>query len=137
MEMDGRHLDRIAKSLARSAARRETLKASLGGLLAAAFGTAGLEAEAKKKRCTKRRHLCEGKAKCCGDRIRCKDFPQQECQGVDLPPGKRCCGIEGASCDPHFGVSTGGNSRGNCDCCGPLWCGKQNDGKYRCQPEGT
>ena len=137
--MDGRHLDRIAKTLAGSAARRETLKASLGGLLAAALGTTGPEAEAKKKRCTKRRHLCEGKAKCCGDRIRCKDFPQQECQGVDLPPGKRCCGIEGASCDPNFGEPTGGSPKtfGNCDCCDPLWCGKKKDGKYRCQTQET
>jgi hypothetical protein len=133
--MDGRYLDRIAKALAGSTPRRNTIRLSLGGVLAAAFGKIGPDAGAKskKKRCRKTGQACSADHKCCNDSglIRCREFPAQECRDLT---GFHCCGLEGASCDPNFGVQ---DRFGNCSCCSPLFCGKHKHGKFRCQTEDT
>lgn len=87
----------------------------------------------KKKRCRKQGKTCGGNTKCCNESglIRCQEFPTQECRDLT---GLRCCGVEGAPCDPDFGVP---DRFGNCSCCTPLFCGKHKHGKFRCQAEDT
>ncbi len=143
--MDGTTFDRFVKALAGSVPRRAAVKALAGGGLAAAGATAGVhELDAKnkkKKRCRKPGQTCGGQKKCCKDKgaTVCQDFSSSLCLGVTLS-GNRCCGLEGTICDPGFGTPVEIdpiNAVGNCSCCDPLFCGKQLDGKFRCQVEVT
>jgi hypothetical protein len=133
--MDARLFDRIAKALVGRAPRRQTLKLTLAGVLAATIGKIDPDAEAKskKKRCRKTGQTCTANHKCCNDSglIRCREFPVQECGDLT---GFHCCGLEGAICDPKFGFP---GKFGNCSCCDPLFCGKHKHGKFRCQTEDT
>jgi hypothetical protein len=146
--VDGSAFDRIIKNLADRAPRRETLRAIAGGGFAAAlsqFG-AGEPIAAKKKHHRKKKKV--GLGKTCGGRKQCsqedgpavcQDFASTTCTGVDLS-GNRCCGLEGALCDPDFGDPIEPDpitAVGNCSCCDPLFCGKQPDGEFRCQVEPT
>ncbi|MFN8591832.1 MAG: hypothetical protein U0031_10265 [Thermomicrobiales bacterium] len=138
--MDGRTFDRIVATLSGSGPRRDAVKVALAaGLSVAAsrFRTPDTQA-GKKKRCRKIGESCGGKHKCCNNSrsVKCQEFPVGECQDLS---GFHCCGIEGARCDPHFGTPSGGgpNTFGNCSCCGPLFCGKQLNGEFRCQTEDT
>jgi hypothetical protein len=144
--VDGRTFDRIAKALSGMVPRREAVRAVLGTGAAAATAQIGLVATAarqrrkKKVRCRKPGEVCGGKKKCCtknGPAV-CQAFGSPQCRGVDLT-GNRCCGQEGALCDPDFGtpLEMTPNSRGNCSCCSPLFCGRQMDGSFRCQTEET
>jgi len=142
--MDGHTFDRLARALAGSTARRAAMKALAGGGLAVAGATAGVhdgDAKKKKKRCRKPGQACGGQKKCCKDKgpTVCQDFPPTFCKGVDLT-GNRCCGLEGAKCNPNFGTPIENmipTSVGNCSCCDPLYCGKQANGEFRCQVEDT
>jgi hypothetical protein len=144
--VDGRTFDRIAKALSGMVPRREAVRAVLGTGAAATAAQIGLVATAarqrrkKKVRCRKPGEVCGGKKKCCtknGPAV-CQEFSSLLCVGVDLT-GTRCCGQEGAGCDPNFGtpLEMSPTSRGNCSCCSPLFCGEQTDGSFRCQTEDT
>jgi hypothetical protein len=136
--MDGRHFDRITRSLADSAPRRAAIKAAAGATLAAALASVGSIADAKKKkRCRKVSQTCgssskKGRRKCCNKSglVRCEAFPTTTCPTLS---GFYCC--------PNFGPPLGPpedeGSRGNCSCCDPLFCGEQSDGSFRCQTEET
>lgn len=142
--MDGASFDQITRTLTSRSLRRNALKALAGGGLALAL-TAGpdriISAKRRRKRCRKAGATCGGQKKCCskGGPLVCQPFISPLCEGVDLI-GNRCCGLEGAKCDPTFGTSlpphdTG--AHGNCSCCAPLYCGEQLDGEFRCQVEVT
>jgi hypothetical protein len=137
--MDGELFDRIAKHLAGLTPRRDAVKVvAAGGLASVGAGLLKVHATAKKKkknRCRKFGQTCGGKNKCCKNKgpASCQEFDNQECFGVDLS-GKRCCGLEGAICNPNFGDP---GAFGNCSCCHPLFCGQQPGGKFRCQNEDT
>jgi hypothetical protein len=143
--MDGNHFDRIVKTLADRAPRRETIKALAGGGLLAAAG--GLDASAKRKKNKHKKkerkigQTCGGRKKCSKKQgpVACQPFPSPLCEGVDLT-GNRCCGLEGTICDPNFGTPlepTPVTGVGNCSCCDPLFCAEQTDGSFRCQIEPT
>jgi hypothetical protein len=142
--MDGNRFDRLVKSLAERAPRRETVKALVGGGLLATAGTFAGEARKKKKHKKKVRKIgqtCGGKKKCGKKKgpTACQAFPGPLCAGVDLT-GNRCCGLEGTICDPNFGEPldpTPVTGVGNCSCCDPLFCAEQTDGSFRCQIEPT
>ena len=145
--MDGSIFDRLVKNLSNRAPRRETLRIILsGGLVAAASRMSADDSAAKKKHKHKKTErklgqTCGGKQKCSqkqGTAV-CQEFANSTCQGVDLS-GDRCCGLEGTICDPNFGTPIEPmpiDAVGNCSCCDPLFCGKQPDGKFRCQVEPT
>lgn len=136
--MDGAGFDRLARLLAGSSPRRTAVRVAAGaGLTALVAKIGGGEAAAKKKRkkrCRRFGQTC-GKKKCCKTNgpAKCQEFANQECLGVALS-GKRCCGLEGARCDPNFGDA---DLFGNCSCCHPLFCGQQPNGQFRCQAEDT
>jgi hypothetical protein len=137
--VDGSTFDRIVKSLAGLAPRRGALKVAVVAGASGAASRHGLaETVARKRRCRRRGQKCGGRKKCCNRSglVRCREFPVLDCKDIS---GLRCCGLEGASCDPDFGTPAGPSptSFGNCSCCGPLFCGKQVDGSFRCQTEDT
>jgi hypothetical protein len=147
--VDSKLFDRISKSLAGLSPRRDAAKALAGTGFAAAVARYRIEitgAKKKRKRCRKIGQTCGGKKKCCNKSglVRCRPFTNIDCDGVDLT-GNRCCGLEGAPCDPNFGEpAAGGNPMtafGNCSCCpglvSGLFCGKQSDGSFKCQTTDT
>jgi hypothetical protein len=137
--MDASLFDRITKSLAGAGPRRNAVKALAGVGLAAV--TTRLGVNDASARCQKLGRRCGGNKKCCNKSglVSCQDFPQGECQDPGKAAGLRCCGQEGAHCNPKFGSpgSPSPTTYGNCSCCAPLFCGKQTDGKFRCQTEDT
>ena len=140
--MDSRLFDRITKTLADTGPRRNAVKALAGAGLAA-FATK-LSVDDASARCQRIGQTCGGNKRCCNQSglVSCEDFPTSLCRRPERPDGKRCCGQEGARCDPKFGNpieprDVSPNSRGNCSCCDPLYCGKQTNGEFRCQPEDT
>lgn len=142
--MDGASFDRIARTLSSPSLRRTALKALAGGGLAlAATHTPERITSAKRrhKRCRKAGQTCGNQKKCCGKNgpLVCQPFTSTLCLGETLG-GNRCCGLEGAKCDPTFGLPQepmDPGSRGNCSCCAPLFCGMQLEGEFRCQVEVT
>ena len=140
--MGSRLFDRITKTLADAGSRRNAVKAITGVGLAAVTTKLGVnDASAS---CQKIGETCGHHKRCCNKSglVRCEDFPTSRCLHPHKPAGKRCCGQEGARCDPKFGdplepSDVSPNARGNCSCCDPLYCGKQPDGKFRCQTEDT
>lgn len=141
--MDAPRFDRLVRSLSDRLLRRDALRALVGGGVVVAAGAAEDDATArrkKRKRCKKPGGACGGRKKCCqGDGTAlCRAFNNPQCQGVSLT-GNRCCGAEGAICDPTFGTPLGTTpgQRGNCSCCADLFCGEQSDGSFRCQTEQT
>jgi hypothetical protein len=144
--MDGSLFDRITKLLIDAAPRRQAVRAAAGASLAAVaarFGVddAGARKKKRKKRCRKIGQTCgSGNGKCCNNSavVRCEEFSNLWCQGVELT-GFRCCGQVGARCDPTFGTTIDPSpiSGGNCSCCADFYCGKQLDGVYRCQTDDT
>ena len=141
--MDDAIFDRLAKLLAGSSLRRNAVRVTAGAGLTALVARLGDQVVAKKKkkkeRCRKFGEVC-GKKKCCTDKgpASCQEFPSALCQGVSLS-GNRCCGLEGAICNPNFGtpIDISPISGGNCSCCEPLFCGQQPGGRFRCQTEDT
>jgi hypothetical protein len=137
--MDGALFDRITKTLVNAAPRRNAVKALAGIGLAAV--TTDLGVEDASARCQKIGQRCGGNKTCCNKSglVRCENFPQGECLNPGKPAGMRCCGQEGAPCDPKFGTPTGSGpgTYGNCSCCAPLFCGKRRKGVFRCQAEDT
>lgn len=139
-DMDGVDFDRLAKLLAGSSLRRTAVRVAAGAGLTALVARFGGDAavaknkKKRKKRCRKFGQTC-GKKKCCKTNgpAKCQQFGNQECFGVELS-GKRCCGLEGARCNPNFGDP---GLLGNCSCCHPLFCGQQPNGQFRCQTEDT
>jgi hypothetical protein len=139
--MDASLFDRITKTLADAGPRRNAVKALAGAGLAAVTTRLGVnEASA---RCQKIGERCGGNKKCCNKSglVSCEDFPTSRCLHPQKPAGKRCCGQEGARCDPRFGDpieprDVSPDSRGNCSCCDPLYCSKST-GEFRCQSEDT
>ncbi|MGH2616075.1 MAG: hypothetical protein ACRDJC_12605 [Thermomicrobiales bacterium] len=140
--MDGDLFDHFAKNLAGQAPRRDAVRAfAAGGLATVGSRLFPIEAGAKKKRrCRKFGQTCGGKKKCCKKKgpASCEEFGNSECFDVELT-GRRCCGQEGAICNPNFGTpgSSNPDTFGNCSCCQQLFCGKQPNGQFRCQSEDT
>jgi hypothetical protein len=145
--MDSNAFDRLARAFSGIAPRRNAVQAAIGAGIAASVsrvGSAGVAAKKKRKRrCRKPGERCGGKHKCCDKSgpTRCATFDSFLCSGVSLG-GRRCCGQEGARCDPTFGDPIedpvdSPNSVGNCSCCEPLYCGEQPNGQFRCQEEDT
>jgi hypothetical protein len=122
--MDGTLFDRITRTLADHTPRREAVQALAGSALAT-IGLALSQAPVLAK-CRKRLQTCGGKAKkkCCNKSglIRCRHPAKHECAEVH-GTGRRCCGLDGASCDPTLA---------DCDCCGFAVCVPFLDGP-RCE----
>jgi hypothetical protein len=143
--MDGTLFDRVVKSLADAGHRRNAVKTLAGAGLAAVTTKFGADnATASQNTCQNIGQRCGGSKICCNTSglVSCENFPTSLCVHPGKPAGTRCCGQEGARCDPKFGTplephKVSPNARGNCSCCDPLFCGKQNDGKFRCQVEDT
>ena len=145
--MDGAFFDRITKTFADRGRRRDAFKAIAGaGVIAAglAIDSDDVRAGRKRKHCRKIGQRCGGKKTCCNKSglVRCEEFPADLCQNSGKSAGTRCCGQAGARCDPKFGTPLADpefspNAGGNCSCCDPLFCGKQPNGKFRCQIEST
>ena len=143
--MDGTLFDRIAKTLAQAEPRRNAVKALAGvGLAAVTIKLGADNTSAHRQRCQNIGQTCGGDKICCNKSglVRCENFPTSLCVDPGKPAGTRCCGQEGARCDPKFGKQLvprkfSRTSRGNCSCCDPLYCGKQIDGEFRCQTEDT
>ena len=140
--MDASLFDCITKSLADAGSRRNAVKAFVGAGLAAVSTRLGVNDASA--RCQKIGQRCGGNKQCCNESglVRCENFPTPLCVDPGKPAGTRCCGQEGARCDPKFGKQLvprkfSQTSRGNCSCCDPLYCGKQSDGKFGCQTEDT
>lgn len=138
--MIGPGFDRLTRRLAARAPRRETIATLAAAGWTLVGGRPGDQAAAKSRRCRTFGQRCGGKHKCCAKKgpASCQPFPSSLCKGVDRT-GDRCCGMEGAVCDPQFGmpIDISPTSGGNCSCCEPLFCGKQPDGMFRCQTEDT
>jgi hypothetical protein len=142
--MDGKSFDRITRLLATINPRREAIRVLAGTGFAAVAARLGADGATGKKRCRNIGQSCGARKRCCNESglVRCEEFPANRCQNSGKPTGKRCCGQVGARCDPEFGTPIENpidspNSRGNCSCCDPLYCGKQANGKFRCQIEDT
>jgi hypothetical protein len=122
--MDVKRLDQVARKLIANVPRREAVKTLAGGLsatLAARFGATKVAAGD----CRKRRRSCSRGGQCCGGKkTACREFPTSTCLTLD---GRRCCGLEGASCsnDPD---------KNHCDCCDGLYCSGIS-GRGVCQEE--
>jgi hypothetical protein len=141
--VDSKLFDRITRVLAGISPRRDAAKALAGtgfAAIAARYGLVATGAKKKKKRCRKIGQSCGGRKKCChkSGLVRCQSFPHRDCIGVEFT-GRRCCGLEGAPCDPNFGepLSPDPLTFGNCSCCLGLFCGKQLDDSFKCQTEDT
>jgi hypothetical protein len=143
--VDATSFDRLVKALVGIVPRRVAVRVAIGtGItgVASRFGLAESAARKKKrkkkKRCRRQGQTCGGKRKCCNKSglIQCREFPVLDCEDI---AGFYCCGLEGAPCDPGFGTPAGPSPTtfGNCSCCGPLFCGEQLDGSFRCQTEDT
>ena len=130
--------DRLARSLAASRARREAVRASVGGVLAAVATRFGPEADARKKRkrkkkkkkpaCLDLRASCAANAECCSANlgvVACREHLATNVACASQFPGRRCCALETVVCNP---------SNGNCDCCDDLVCSLAADDQFRCQP---
>jgi hypothetical protein len=125
--VDGNLFDRISRKLASSAPRRATLRATVGAAFAGMSAASGFDAIAgkkNKKRCRKRLKKCGGRKKCCNGSglIKCQnvqDETRPECDGFSW---RRCCGLDGASCNPD---------KGDCECCLGTSC-VERDGVFRC-----
>ena len=140
--MDGTLFDRLTKTLADAGSRRNAVKALAGAGLATVATKVGVNDASA--RCQKIGESCGGNRKCCNQSglVSCEHFPTSLCLHPHKPAGRRCCGQEGARCDPNFGDpleprEISPHARGNCSCCDPLFCGKQPNGDYRCQAEST
>ena len=107
---------------------RAAVAAALGGV---SSGIAGGIAEARKnrKRCRKRLRQCDGRKKCCNGSglIRCQIVQDGDKPACDSLLGRRCCGIDGAPCDP---------ANNDCDCCPNTFC-NDTDGTFRCTQPPT
>ena len=123
--MDVKRLDKVARKLIATIPRREAVRTVAGGIsvaLATRLGIGGADVEAGN--CRRRRRSCNRSGQCCGKKTACRDFPTATCPTLS---GRRCCGLEGASCsnDPN---------KNNCDCCNGLFCGGFT-GRGVCQEE--
>jgi hypothetical protein len=151
--MEIKAFDRIAKALAASSARRQAVRASLGGLFAALIAAPGQDVGAKKKgkgkkkkkkpavvapplpplppppppppRCLNLRETCDATARCCGNEVGVT-VCEDHTNPSCTPSGRYCCGLEGVVCrqDPN-----------HCDCCSGLFCVAAEPGKFRCNSE--
>jgi hypothetical protein len=134
--------DRLARSLAASRARREAVRASVGGVLAAVATRFGPEVDARKKRkrkkkkkptppvptCLDLRASCASNTECCGADlgvVTCREHLATNVACASQFPGRRCCALDSVVCNPN---------NGNCDCCDDLVCSLAPDDKFRCQP---
>jgi hypothetical protein len=124
--MDVKRLDQVARKLIANVPRREAVKTLAGGLsatLAARFGATEVAAGD----CRRRRRSCTRGGQCCGGKkTACREFPTPSCPTLS---GRRCCGLEGASCsnDP---------AKNHCECCDGLYCGGDNS-RGVCQEDPT
>ncbi len=136
--MDGKLFDRITRTLASSAPRRATLRATAAAALAgmsASIGGQITEAKKnrknKKKRCRDLRQKCGGGKKCCNGSglVKCREVTdplKPQCDGVS---GRRCCGLDGAKCDANGD---------DCQCCEGLRCKLIiSEGVHRCGDVAT
>jgi hypothetical protein len=137
--MDGNEFDRIIKAFAGVSVRRQALRASLAGALAAAMAHSGEDADAKKKRrkkkkkkgppppaCARLTESCASASSCCGNEfgvVACRAQPTGKSNCATQFPGPRCCGLDGVICDPNDG---------NCGCCDDLVCTLAGPGVFRC-----
>ena len=125
--MDIPSLQRVLEKLSAAMPRRETVKTITGAGIAAVAAAFSGDGIAAKRRCRRRRSTCGGKKKCCNRSsglIACQQFPSQQCDAQD---GRRCCGLEGATCNNDFG---------HCDCCPGFFCSGIT-GQGFCQEEPT
>src|SRR5688572_9898181 len=115
--MDDMAFDRFVRAWDASSARRQALKASIGGLFGLAvlgFGPGVMADDKKKKRkkqqgCLDQLESCDSTCRCCGGEegdVACRQASAISCNRNF--PGRRCCGLEGTPCEP--------NNLG-CDCC--------------------
>jgi hypothetical protein len=133
--------DRLARTLAASRVRREAVRASFGGMLAAVATRFGSGADAKKKHkrkkkkrkppvpeCLDLRASCAANAECCSAELgvtACREHLATNVACISQFPGRRCCALDTVICNPN---------NGNCDCCDDLVCSLAADDKFRCQP---
>lgn len=117
--------DRITRTLAGSAHRRATLRASAAAALGGIVVGIAEAKKKKKKRCRKRLERCGDGKRCCNGsgRIKCQIVQAGAKPACDSLLGRRCCGIDGATCDP---------AKNDCDCCPNTFCDEV-DGQFRCR----
>jgi hypothetical protein len=131
--MASKAFDHLTRTIARSDSRRGALKTLVAGgaaAVAAHVGSAWSEAK-KKKRCRKRLAKCGGSKKCCNGsgRIKCQNVQEETKPQCDGKSGRRCCGLDGASCN---------RDELHCDCCGSrTFCIEVGPGEFRCQDDLT
>jgi hypothetical protein len=123
--MDVKRLDEVAKKLIANVPRREAVRTLAGGISVALATRLGLgRADVEAADCRRRRRLCNRSGQCCGNKTACREFPTATCPTLS---GRRCCGLEGASCSNDL-------DKNNCDCCNGLFCGGVT-GRGVCQEE--
>jgi hypothetical protein len=111
--MDGSQLDPIVRGWVTGGSRRRALRGLAGGALGGLLARLGVAQEVAAD-CRRRLRRCERRSQCCGSgagRTACRELHPM-CQAEF--PGERCCGLEGARCNP---LNEG------CDCCRGLLCG--------------
>ncbi len=121
--MEARRFDEIARALGAGTSRRRAISTATGGAVAAVlarFGAGTTVSEAADQ-CTTLQDRCRRRSACCGAdkrRTTCRSL------GAGCLGGDRCCGLEGAACNP---------SVGNCDCCNGLFCVVGGRRQARCE----
>ena len=116
--MDPRSFDRLSRSFATGASRRQALRAlTVGGAVGLVSRLKGGEAAAQvveAEDCRGRRRQCDRNRQCCGNNrgVVCDPLPRA-CN----KDGQRCCGRTDAPCQAE------------CDCCKGFTCNR----KGRCK----